>query len=381
VSSGTYLVDVPAAGSPSYLAIPRTVDGSDIWVGASVDLGPAATAPGFDGGLQVSGYADGALSDECWFSEASVVTDTSDGGDTPRLETRLWHANREPACRTAASITLAIDSYQWSPPAGSRVQLTVWEEPPATGTEGLQTPSRTVTWGNLGAPGEPNPVRAGTTWSDAPDISSGTWAFHLDPGTTGVFRMPLDRGQHGQVLISTKDRATAYDAVTTFWASPQGGALSRPQLPAAPASEFGLDLRNGPAVQAIATPVVNWRNRDLAKGFGGINQTGVPGTYYFVVSLARKGIPAKGVDFTFQSGYFTDYAVGAPTYQPEAPAVPQVATFDEDQVAASSSSDAGDPGTSDGGVPWPVVSMLFGGAAIFGVLGVAALNRNRRGRP
>ena len=306
-----------------------------------------------------------------------MYSDTPDGRDSPRLGTRLWQTNHEPVCKAAARIVVAVSSYKWTPPAGTLVQLTVWEEPPATGTEGLQAPSKMVTWGDLGAPGEPVEVEPGHSWSDAPDISSGTYAFHLDPGTVAVFRMRLDWGQHGQVLISSKDRLGDYEAVATYWAGPQGGAVTRPELQNAPpdADGFGLDLEDGPATAAIATPVVNWRDRELERGTFGLDQTGMPGTYYFVVHL-KKGV-SKGVDFTFQSGYFSDYAVGAPNYEPNPPAIPEVATFEEDDVDKTDLVD----GLGRGGdVPWPIVLMLFGGGAIFGVIGVVALNRSRRGR-
>jgi hypothetical protein len=220
VTSGVYVVHAPAAGQIGYFEIPRTVDGSNLWVGATVDLGPTASGEPLDGGLRVSGFA-------------------------------------------------------------------------------------------------------------------------------------------------------------SYWAASQGGAVTRPELQNAPpdASEFGLDLRDRPATAAIATPVVNWRDRELERGTFGLDQTGMPGTYYFVVHL-RSGL-SKGVDSTFQSCYFSDHAVGAPDHEPNPPVIPEVATFEDDGVdevdPSSTDSDADD-------VPWPIVLMLFGGGAIFGVIGVVALNRSRRGR-
>ncbi len=220
-------------------------------------------------------------------------------------------------------------------------------------------------------------MEPGRSWSDAPDISSGTYAFHLDPGTVAVFRMRLDWGQHGQVLISSPDRLKDYEAVAAYWTGPQGGAVTRPELQNAPpgAGQFGFDLRDGAGSAAIATPVVNWRDRELDRGTFGRDQSGMPGTYYFVVHL-KAGV-SKGVDFTFQSGYFSDYAVAEPNYEPDPPAIPEVASFQDDDVDKTDSST-----DSDGDdVPWPIVLMLFGGGAIFGVIGVVALTRSRRGRP
>ena len=382
VTSGVYVVDAPAEGETGYFEIPRTIDGSNIWVGATADLGPDAPGSVLDGGgdLRVSGFADGAVSDACWGLGSSVHTDTPDGRDSPRLATTLWQTNREPVCKAAATIVVAVSSFDWTPPPDTLVQLTVWEEPPATDTAGLQTPSKLVSWGDLGAPGEPVEVEPGASWSDAPDISSGgTYAFHLDPGTVAVFRMRLDWGEHGQVLISTKERIRDYEAVAAYWAGPQGGAVTQPELQNAPpdADGFSFELEDGPATAAIATPVVNWRDRQLERGTFGLDQTGMPGTYYFVVHLKKDG--SKGADFTFQSGYFSDYAVAPPNYEPDPPAIPEVATFEEDDVDKTDSSSADPDG--DGDVPWPIVLMLFGGGAIFAVIGVVALNRSRRGRP
>ena len=358
--------------------MPRTIDGSNIWVGATVDMGAAASSEVLDSeALRVAGYPDGDVGDACWGFETSVYSETPDGRKSPRLGTRLWQTNHEPACKAAASIVVAVSSYKWTPPPGTSVQLTVWEEPPATGIAGLQAPSKMVTWGDLGAPDEPVQVEPGHSWSDAPDISSGTHAFHLAPGTVAVFRMRLDWGQHGQVLISSKDRLGDDDAIATYWAGPQGGAITRPDLQNAPpdVDVTGVNLRYGAATVASATPVVNWRDRELERGTFGLDQTGMPGTYYFIVHL-KKGV-SKGVDFTFQSGYFTDYPIVAPNYESDPPAIPEVATFEEDEVAKTDSSTDSD---DDGDVPWPVVLMLFGGGAIFGVIGVVALNRSRRGR-
>ncbi len=80
-------------------------------------------------------------------------SDTEDGRDSPRLGTMLWQTNREPVCKAAARIVVAVSSFKWTPPAGTLVQLTVWEEPPATGTEGLQTPSKMVSVGGSRRPG------------------------------------------------------------------------------------------------------------------------------------------------------------------------------------------------------------------------------------
>ena len=163
--------------------------------------------------------------------------------------------------------------------------------------------------------------------------------------------------------------------VAAYSAGPQGGAATRPELQNAPpdANGFSFELEDGPATAAIATPVVNWRDRELERGTFGLDQTGIARTYHFVVHL-KKGV-SNGVDFTFQSGYFFAYAVGAPNYESNPPAVPGVATFEQDEVDQADSSTDSDGG---GDVPWPIVLMLFGGGAIFGVIGVVALNRSRR---
>ena len=82
-----------------------------------------------------------------------METDTPDGRESPRLGTMLWQTNREPVCKAAATIVVAVSSFEWTPPPDTLVQLTVWKQPPATGTARLQAPSKLVSWGDLGAPG------------------------------------------------------------------------------------------------------------------------------------------------------------------------------------------------------------------------------------
>lgn len=79
--------------------------------------------------------------------------------------------------------------------------------------------------------------------------------------------------------------------------------------------------------------------------------------------------------FALRSPFISDDAVGAAAYGQEAP-VPRVATFGFERA----NGDRSPTDSEDDRVPWPIVTMLLGGAAVFGTMGVFALGWSRRRR-
>ncbi len=377
VGTGTYVIDAPAADQHVYVTVNRTIPGSTLWFGASIDTGSGVSAEQSND-LQLGGYADGDTNTDCLDFGASLSTEAS-GADIVGLQTSLYRLTEATECRAAKSITLDFLPYRVSYPAGTKIQLVLWEEPPVDGVSGLPAGSTSITWADMG-PGSSTPteIRPGTTWSNAPDVSEGTFSFHLEPGSINIFRMPLDWGQHGQVAVKPKTSYgdLDYDSAATAWVGPMGGALFEPELLALPPSlGTSLDLSYGVETAAFATPVVSYRARELDQDDSyGVDEAGVPGNYYFVIYLADNKSTKDGVDATMQTGYYTDFAVGAPAYQQPPPAMPQSFVAEGDAAAGD-----GDDAATDEGPPWPIITMLGGGAAIFAVLGAVALGRSRKG--
>jgi Ca-activated chloride channel family protein len=375
VGTGTYVIDAPAADQHVYVTVNRTIPGSTMWFGASFDPGSGITAEQAND-LQLGAYADGDTNSDCLDFGTSLSTDAS-GADIRGLQTSLYRVTEATECRSAKSYTLDFLPYQVSYPAGTKIQLVLWEEPPVDGVSGLPAASTSLTWADMG-PGSSTPteITPGTTWSNAPDISQGTFSFHLEPGSVNVFRMPLDWGQHGQVAVKPKAYLD-YESVAAIWVGPMGGALFEPELLSLPPNiGTSLDVSYSTDTAAFATPVVSYRARELDQddSFGGVDEAGVPGNYYFVIYLADNKSTKGGVDATMQTGYYTDFAVGAPAYKQPPPAMPQSFVAEGDAAAAGD----GDAAT-DEGPPWPIITMLGGGAAIFAVLGAVALGRSRKG--
>jgi hypothetical protein len=79
--------------------------------------------------------------------------------------------------------------------------------------------------------------------------------------------------------------------------------------------------------------------------------------------------------FALRSPFIFDDAVDAPAYGQEAP-VPRVAMFGCERA----NGDRSPTDSEDDRVPWPIVTMLLGGAAIFGTMGAVALGWSRRRR-
>src|SRR6266540_1389388 len=241
--------------APAHADETPTYQGTELKPGTTIQQAP-----------QVGGYADGDTNTDCLDFGASLSTEAS-GADIVGLQTSLYRLTEATECRAAKSITLDFLPYRVSYPAGTKIQLVLWEEPPVDGVSGLPAGSTSITWADMG-PGSTTPteIRPGTTWSNAPDVSEGTFSFHLEPGSINIFRMPLDWGQHGQVAVRPKTSYgdLDYDSAATAWVGPMGGALFEPELLALPPSlGTSLDLSYGVETAAFATPVVSYRAREL----------------------------------------------------------------------------------------------------------------------
>lgn len=110
-----------------------------------------------------------------------------------------WTADAEDPCNTAEVIYVKVAPAKDGVP-GDPVEIAVYEEPPLADPSGrdLTAAPDEPAWTTL-AVGEPvTDVVPGTSISNAPVVSDGTYAFDINAGETQVVAMPLDWGQNVQ---------------------------------------------------------------------------------------------------------------------------------------------------------------------------------------
>lgn len=306
VGSGVYRVEA-SGGAEQYVVVPRTVEGSRIWFGASADVQPTAD---LGGGLTLQSTPEGKGAEPC-----NPVEGVYAEPDETGLRSGLFSTGRSAACRHAADIALRLR------PEGLRssdYQLVVWEEPPVQNAASLPR-SVGVSWAPMRV-AEPRELDAGSTFADAPVLPDGTRTVHVDPGATALFRVPLTWGQHAQVEAVSFGSASGFAQVSGRWLTPLGGAIADTAYSqGGPAShQVVLDGRGEPA--GWVTPVVAWGNR----GSGSTAPAAFAGDYYLSIDTRADDAPAEGVDLTLTARTVTDYAGTAPAYTQDPPPLPSV---------------------------------------------------------
>lgn len=392
VTSGTYVTSIED-GAPRYLDITRSIPNSTVWMGVSTQKPPEYAdldAEAGDGDvltaedtLAVDVYGDGDTGRSCGEFNGSVQTDAV--VETEPFQTALFNSGGE-ACRDASSITMRIAS-SYTVDAPIATQIVVWEEPPVDDQRGLPQASTSIAWSELPPAGEPEQITPGTSYADAPDVSSGTFSFRVERGQPAFFRMPLDWGQHGQALLTT-DAAFAepgggvssgqgYPAVR--WVGPMGGVTQEMDLEGAPKDTWtGLDRTEaGTKTLPTASPIVAWNARKTkdTENIDARRMSGLAGSYFLVVA-GNQALTDDGAEITLQTGYFADYAGGVPDYQEKPSAMPQVFDAGPDAVTATSAREVVD--VRPPGPPWTTIWSLLGAAAVVAAVGAGALIRRGR---
>lgn len=374
IASGLYTIAVPQGGAEQFVEVRRTFAGSTIWYGASAVIAKTdgTTSPS----LTLESSPDGAGNSCVGFESLS------DSVDQSTFSTRLFTTTRKAACQSADSLVLRLAQNDLGP--GS-YQLVVWEEPPLESGATLPDRSVTVAWDPL-ASTQPDDLVAGTTYADAPEVTGGTYAVHVEPGEPALLKVPLTWGQHAQVAATTSARTKEYAAVRARWLTPLGGELGETGHSGGPtASELTLsDVGTGPnPTAAWVTPSIAWKNREAKADQA---PAAVAGDYYLSIDTDADEVPAGGVDLILDVGVVTDYPATAPAYAETPPPLPYVDGSSDlpdatDSTGARDGADdratrsaAADPA----GTSWPVAGALFGGALAFAAAGVVALARRRR---
>ncbi|WP_157987589.1 vWA domain-containing protein [Jiangella endophytica] len=191
VTAGQYLDTVPLNDGLWY-RVERTAPGSTIHVGIahySADIGNMGNW------MSVYLYAD-PDGMECGGRSSFPM------GNLGYTAAMTWSELPDDACNTADVIYVHVDEVQniRADLAGQPVEVVVYEEPPLADPSGrdLVAAPGPPTWETL-VPGDPaTDVVPGTSTSNAPVVSDGTYAFDINPGETQVLAIPLDWGQNLQ---------------------------------------------------------------------------------------------------------------------------------------------------------------------------------------
>ncbi|MFC4785916.1 hypothetical protein ACT8ZV_15670 [Nocardioides sp. MAHUQ-72] len=359
VGSGLYTVPVAQGAEEQYVEVQRDDPDGTLWYGATA-LVPGSTRT-TSPTLTLESSPDGT-GDSCVGYESLSSTAGQSG-----IASELFSTDHSAACRQADSVVLRTAGTDVPP---GDFQLLVWEEPAVTNEAMLPEKSLSVVWSPTAADPDPQEVVAGRTFTDAPEVSGGTYAVHVDPGEPALLRVPLTWGQHAQVEATSTTRARGYASVEARWFTPLGGTLGATAYSGGPeARDITLDGSGDPA--GWVTPTVAWRNRE---GPAKQAPAAFAGDYYLSIDTAPEDVPSDGVDVTLTVATVTDYAPKPPEYAQDPPPMPFVNGSSPGERATSSS--AADSGTP----PWPLVGGLFATAAAFAAAG-AVLFLRRRANP
>ncbi len=368
IARGQYL-DTFGPGDGLWYKVRRTADNSTFHVGVthrSADTG------NFGDKAYIGVYA-GADKDRCAYST------TFARGNIAYAAATSWKRSPD-ACNTAK--TLWVNVKQASSRrdfAGEPVEIAVYEEPPVSDPAGSDLPATPAkpSWTTLSPSAPKTGVVPGTSISNAPAVSDGTYALDINPGETQVVAVPLDWGQNLQAQFDGKltaaHRNSDFDAP---WVQVLG-----PVRQAVDTDEYGVDSKPkdwSTRTSRLPDNLSDYRtgSQSYTIGYGNraevksnLSSSSVPGLRYVQVSYPADNEAPITYTLTLKSnGKAGD---GAPTYKEVAGLTAPAA----DSALVSGDAPASDPavpgGTADqksdsGGLPGPIWLIAIGVAVIAG---------------
>ncbi len=192
ITTGQYLDTVPLNDGLWY-RIERTAPGSTIHVGVahhSDDIGNSGSW------AWVKLYVN---PDELECASASSFP----LGNLGYTAANTWSPDPEGECNTADVIYVHVYDSGPQPFTGEPVEVAVYEEPPLADPSGrdLVAAPEVPAWTPLDAEDPVTDVVPGTSISNSPVVSDGTYAFDINAGETQVVAIPLDWGQNVQAQL------------------------------------------------------------------------------------------------------------------------------------------------------------------------------------
>lgn len=373
LETGLYLTE--RVDTDAYFRVDRTVPGSTIWVAVSV----VEDQPTFDSFVPAM-LAEGNHADDCGsFDSKALRAGGESSFRTGSLSTRQvdrtdpTSPEAVQACTEAEYVVVKLPARGREPemPAGTPVQLLVWEEAPVTDVSDLPAPQR-PSWDGPSVADERTEVVAGTSSADAPVLEDGSYVVTVPPLDNAIVGIRLDWGQHAEIAARPVEAIGGGLEVGAQWHMPLGSHYPEygdsdnqrlyPEMDA-------LDVTNRQGVEWMS-PTVAYRDLETAP----YGAAAAPGVYL----LELDGQQRDGVQLELDVQAAGEVS-GAPTYD-EAGA--DLAPMPEITAGPEEAGDAG--GTGDDAAaeptdsrPWAAILGLFMGAGVFTVAGVVSWGRAR----
>lgn len=304
-----------------------------------------------------------------------------------------WKADPQEECNVSDEVYVHAEAISGETTlVGQPVEVSVYEEPPLADVSGrdLAPLPEEPAWTTL-VPGTPvTDVVPGTSISNAPVVSDGTYAFDINPGETQVVAVPVDWGQDLQAQFDAPLSKALLTGTDTVLGGPElqilGSVRDRGSV-----DFFGnkpADWTTGGWNKYLLNRTTTYRtgaqtlrttylNRDQVDG------ASLAGLRYVQVTYFGDDQPAMTYTLTLKTNGTA--GAGAPAYAdvegltpPAADSALAVAAEDDEE------SEAADPGSASGGssdegdVPWLPVGL--GAGVLLAALAGLALAVRRRGR-
>lgn len=283
ITTGQYLDTVPLNDGLWY-RVERTAPNSTIHVGVTHFTSAVGN---FGEWMSASIYADAEGTQLCGTRMSFPF------GGLGSTAATTWNQDSEHVCNTAGVVYVHVTTAKGDL-TGQPVEIAVYEEPPLADPSGrdMAAAPESPTW----TPIEPADAVAdlvpGTSISNAPVVSDGSYAFDINPGETQVLAIPLDWGQNLQAQFDgVVPEVTSIDVGPTVQISGpvrESGAVdlyaSRPADWTA--NTWGMLAAGSPYRTGAQTYTVGYLNR-LESGAG----SSIPGLRYVQVSYGDMGGP------------------------------------------------------------------------------------------
>lgn len=283
------------------------------------------------------------------------------------------------ACQATGAYTVLVNRQASQQKAAAEIQII--EEPPVTNLKDLpEIVDEHPDQKDL-PEGKAKAITGGLSFSDAAEISSGTWVDTLVPGETLLYRVKVEDGQIGRFTVNGPTQGFRFpaDAAKHDQVFIQGMVYSPDRQNADGLTPVpGTFSRGGSDPQSISTSQVRYKNRyadtlgdpDSAPG------SSMGGWYYYSLSVSTKDV---GEDLTGQpiKVAFTVDVEGKPSgavkYDGQNDWDAAATGAKKDDSGSKGSGDAAGTSEDEGGSPLPwiggglLTAVLIGLGAWFGL--------------
>lgn len=304
---------------------------------------------------------------ECHSNEASVG-DSS--GTSPFVTVAAASAGQlpeedegEPSCRATGTFTVLVG--RDGPDKTTAAELQVLEEPPVADLADLPEAGENHPSEVELPAAEATPVRGGRGFTDATEVTAGTWSDTLTPGETRVYRVKVEYGQTARFTANGPTggfRFPAEHEFDTLWVRGQAYAPDRQLVD--DSTSVGSFSSGSSSPQSVNTAALQFRNR-----FSDVGPwtSGMSGWYYYAVSVGDADLGEALTDQPLTIAFTVDVEGKAS----------DTVRYDHTAGDWGSTSDAEDEGLR-AWAPWAAGGAL--GLAVLGGIAWLVLRRRSRSR-